>query len=76
MTQANQFIQRKILGQHLTRFQRQLLENHLETEKISEYRQRIEIMLLADEGHTQTQDTLTIGKSNQSVVLRLLMLSI
>ncbi len=63
MTQTNQFIQRKILGQHLTRFQRQLLENHLETEKVPEYRQRIEIMLLADEGQTQTQICRALGCS-------------
>jgi transposase len=63
MTQSNQFIQRKLLGQHLTRFQRQLLENHLETETIPEYRQRIEIMLLADEGQTQTQICRVLGCS-------------
>ena len=63
MTQTNQFSQRKLLGQHLTRFQRQLLENHLETETISEYRQRIEIMLLADEGQTQTQICRVLGCS-------------
>lgn len=63
MTQTNQFTQRKLLGQHLTRFQRQLLENHLETEKIPEYRQRIEIMLLADEGQTQTQICRVLGCS-------------
>jgi transposase len=63
MTQTNQFTPRKFLGQHLTRFQRQLLENHLETEKIPEYRQRIEIMLLADEGQTQTQICRVLGCS-------------
>jgi transposase len=42
-------------GQYLTKFQRQFLEKQLKIETISEYRQRIEIMLLADEGKTQTQ---------------------
>ncbi len=63
MTQTNQFAPGKLLGQHLTKFQRQLLENHLETETISEYRQRIEIMLLADEGKTQTQICRALGCS-------------
>ncbi len=63
MAQSNQFIQRKILGQNLTRFQRQLLENHLETEQTPEYRQRIQIMLLADEGQTQTQICRVLGCS-------------
>ena len=55
MIETNQFTQKQLLGQHLTKFQRQLLEKNLHTETIPEYRQRIEIMLLADEGKTQTQ---------------------
>ncbi len=55
MIQTNQFTQKQLLGRYLTEFQRQLLAKHLKTETISEYRQRIEIMLLADEGQTQTQ---------------------
>lgn len=55
MTPALQFIQGKLLGQYLTKFQRQLLEQQLQIEQTPEYRQRIEIMLLADEGNTQTQ---------------------
>ena len=55
MTHINQFTQEQLLGQHLTKFQRQLLEKQLKVETISEYRQRIEIMLLADEGQTQSQ---------------------
>ena len=55
MIETNQFTQKQLLGQHLTKFQRQLLEKNLHTETIPEYRQRIEIMLLADEGQTQTQ---------------------
>jgi transposase len=63
MTQINQFAQGNLLGQHLTKFQRQLLEKHLETEVVTEYRQRIEIMLLADEGQTQTQICRALGCS-------------
>ncbi len=63
MTQINQFTQGKLLGQYLTKFQRQLLEKHLETENVAEYRQRIEIMLLADEGQTQTQICRVLGCS-------------
>ena len=55
MIETNQLNQKQLLGQYLTTFQRQLLEKNLHTETISEYRQRIEIMLLADEGQTQTQ---------------------
>jgi transposase len=55
MIQTNQFTQKQLLGRYLTEFQRQLLAKHLKTETIPEYRQRIEIMLLADEGQTQTQ---------------------
>lgn len=55
MYQLNQSTQRKISNQTLTAFQRQLLEKHLHTEQMPEYRQRIEIMLLADDGQTQSQ---------------------
>jgi transposase len=55
MIQTNQFTQKQLLGRYLTEFQRQLLTKNLKTETIPEYRQRIEIMLLADEGQTQTQ---------------------
>ncbi len=55
MIQPNQFTQEQLLGQYLTKFQRQLLEKHLKSEVVPEYRQRIEIMILADEGKTQTQ---------------------
>lgn len=54
MTHPN-LIEGQLLGQYLTKFQRQLLEQQLESETTAEYRQRIEIMLLADEGNTQTQ---------------------
>lgn len=55
MSQINQLIHENSLHKHLTQFQRQLLEKNLQTETTPEYRQRIEIMLLADEGKTQTQ---------------------
>jgi transposase len=63
MTKTNHFTQEQLLGQYLTKFQRQLLEKHLEGERIPEYRQRIEIMLLADEGKTQTQICRTLSCS-------------
>ena len=55
MTQINQFNQEQLLNKYLTKFQRQLLGKQLESETSPEYRQRIEIMLLADEGNTQIQ---------------------
>jgi transposase len=51
----NQFIDDQRWGQYLTKFQRQLLQKQLAIETTSEYQQRIEIMLLADEGLTQSQ---------------------
>jgi transposase len=63
MTQLNQFVQRKISNLHLTEFQRQLLEKNLKTEQAPEYRQRIEIMLMADEGKTQSQICRTLNCS-------------
>jgi transposase len=63
MTQPNQFTQGELLGQYLTKFQQQLLKKQLEIETLSEYRQRIEIMLLADEGKTQTQICRTLSCS-------------
>jgi transposase len=55
MPKINQSTQEQLSGQHLTKFQRQLLTKHLDSELLPEYRQRIEIMLLTDEGKTQTQ---------------------
>jgi transposase len=55
MIQTDQFTQNQLLGRYLTSFQRQLLEKNLTTETSPEYRQRIEIMLLADQGQTQTK---------------------
>ncbi len=51
------------LSQYLTTLQRQLLEKSLAEDLSPEYRQRIDIMLLADVGHTQTQICRQIGCS-------------
>lgn len=61
------FSQEKWLGRYLTKFQRQLLEKQLENETSAEYRQRIKIMLLADDGRTQTQICREIGCSPLTV---------
>ncbi|MDE5098962.1 MAG: winged helix-turn-helix domain-containing protein [Trichodesmium sp. St16_bin4-tuft] len=50
-------------GSCLTSFQRKLLEKSLDKKLTRQYRQRIEIMLLADEGKTQTQICKAIGCS-------------
>ena len=55
MNQLNQFTQGKTTSRYLTEFQRQLLEKNLKIEQAPEHRQRIEIMLMADEGKTQSQ---------------------
>lgn len=55
MTQIDRIDLERFNTKYLTKFQRQLLETQLKVETIPEYRQRIEIMLLADEGKTQTQ---------------------
>ena len=45
-----------VTGKYLTDFQSKLLKSSLKNEKITEkYRQRIQIMLLADEGKSQSQ---------------------
>ncbi|MDJ0842822.1 helix-turn-helix domain-containing protein [Crocosphaera sp.] len=46
---------------HLTSFQRKLLEENLEKEQDHKYRQRIEIMLLFDEGKSQTEICQLLG---------------
>jgi transposase len=51
------------LSRYLTMLQRQLLEQELEQKLSSEYRQRIDIMLLADVGHSQIQICRLIGCS-------------
>ncbi len=47
----------------LTPFQRKLLQKSLQDNLSEQYRQRIEIMLLADEGKTQTQICKALGCS-------------
>jgi transposase len=51
---------------YLTPFQRQLLLKNLETDLRLEYRRRIEIMLLADKGQSQTQICETLGCSQET----------
>lgn len=53
----NGLVQRHLL----TPFQCKLLTKSLETDLSSEYRQRIEIMLLADQGYSQTQICKVLG---------------
>lgn len=48
-------------GNDLTSFQRKLLQENLEKEQDNKYRQRIEIMLLADEGKSQTEICQLLG---------------
>lgn len=48
----------------LTSFQQKLLQKALQTELRPEYRKRIEIMLLANAGQTQTQICQRLGCSN------------
>jgi len=50
-------------GNYLTSFQRQLLQKNLDDNLPWQYRQRIEIILLADEGKTQSEICETIGCS-------------
>ncbi len=63
MIELKQFAQREITNRYLTEFQRQLLKKNLKTEQAPEYRQRIEIMLMADEGKTQSQICRTLSCS-------------
>ncbi len=53
-------------GQCLTPFQRKLLLKTLQTELRPEYRRRIEIMLLADLGQSQTQIRETLGCAHET----------
>lgn len=48
-------------GKYLTAFQRKLLLQNLHKSLLESYRQRIEIMLLADEGKTQREICQTLG---------------
>lgn len=53
-------------GNYLTPSQRKLLLKRLETNLRSEYRRRIEIMLLADKGYSQTQICDALGCSYET----------
>lgn len=53
-------------GQYLTTFQRKLLLKNLQTDLRPEYRRRIEIMLLADTGQSQTQICEALGCSQET----------
>ncbi|MGK7954194.1 MAG: transposase [Crocosphaera sp.] len=46
---------------YLTSFQRKILQTNLETDLEEKYRQRIQIMLLADEGKSQTEICQLLG---------------
>jgi transposase len=54
------------LTHYLTPFQRQLLLAKLDTESRSEYRRRIEIILLADAGKSQTQICAALGCAQET----------
>ena len=58
---------------YLTSFQRQLLQKNLNDQLPWQYRQRIEIMLLADEGKTQSQICRTLGCSHATARTWILM---
>jgi transposase len=49
------FCDRQVAGKHLTPFQRDLLQSSLNAETSPLYRQRLQIMLLADEGKKQKE---------------------
>jgi transposase len=63
MIESKQFVRGEITNRYLTEFQRQLLKKNLKTEQAPEYRQRIEIMLMADAGKTQSQICRTLSCS-------------
>lgn len=53
-------------GQYLTPFQHQLLLENLQADLPPEYRLRIEIMLLADTGHSQSQICAALGCAQET----------
>ena len=53
-------------GQYLTSFQRKLLLRNLQTDLRPEYHRRLEIMLLADTGQSQTQICEALGCSQET----------
>jgi transposase len=54
----------KVQGQYLTALQRKLLLKHVKTDLRPEYRLRIEIMLLADAGESQSEICSILGCSH------------
>jgi putative transposase len=54
-------------GLFLTPFQHKLLIKNLQAELCPEHQNRIEIMMLADRGHTQSQIRKTLGCSQETV---------
>jgi transposase len=56
----------EISNHYLTSFQRQLLLANLDTESRPEYRRRIEIILLADAGKSQTQICAALGCAQET----------
>ncbi len=62
MIQSNQQTsETQFTGKFLTSFQRKLLQKKLQEELSDHYRQRLLIMILADEGRTQTQICKTLN---------------
>lgn len=53
-------------GQYLTSFQQKLLHKSLQAELRPEYRRRIEIMLLADQGQSQAQICKALGCAQET----------
>ena len=51
------------LGKYLTAFQRKMLQKRLKADLSGKYRQRLQIMLLADEGKTQAEICKALGCS-------------
>jgi transposase len=49
------------IGKYLTSFQRKMLQKSLQEDLLNSYRQRIQIMLLADEGKSQVQICRILG---------------
>ena len=52
-----------VVGKCLTAFQRQMLQKRLQADLSGKYRQRLQIMLLADEGKTQAEICQALGCS-------------
>jgi transposase len=59
--EENKNLQLNTLGKYLTMFQHKVLQKSLKGELSDSYRQRIEIMLMADEGKSQTEICRVLG---------------